>query len=156
MQSLGKVIKAKNKKYKVLSALERKIVDELLEYDGLDFESNYKVGFYFVDIAFPKHKVGLEIDGYEYHKSEEKQTKDLLRQEYLEQVRGWKIERVPGWFCYRNPEITVAKVLRHVPEVKNHPRFLQSCVNARRWFARELVNEGYMKNAMKILTNITI
>lgn len=151
MDSFKTTINKKKKKYTTLSYLERDIVDRLLKIDGLDFDSNFKVGPYFVDIAFPKHKVGLEIDGQEYHSTEAQITKDQFRQEYLEQVKGWKIERIPGWFCYRHPEITMAKVLRHVPEVKDHPIYLDGCEKAKQWHVRDLLNRGEKEKAIDIL-----
>lgn len=138
------------KEFKTLSPLERKIVDKLLEYDDLEFESNYSVSNFMIDIAFSKYKIGLEIDGHKYHSSEEQKAKDELRQEYLES-KGWEIERVPGWFCYRYPKITIAKVLRYIPELQTHPLFLEGCEEAKQWYARDLLNEGYTKEAIKVL-----
>jgi very-short-patch-repair endonuclease len=152
METLSLVIKKRKKKgYKVLSQMERRMVDVFLKYETLDFETNYKVGYYYVDVAFPKHKVGLEIDGHEFHSSDKARTRDELRDEYLQTVEGWKIERVPGWLCYRNPEVAAAKVLRHVPEVKDHPLFRQACIAAKQWFIRDLLSRGYRDEAIKAL-----
>lgn len=156
MKNLKQVFKKKKTKYKTLSPLEAMIVDELLKYDGLEFEANYKVGPYFVDIAFPKYKVALEIDGRVYHTTEEQITKDTMRQEYLETVQGWRIERIAGWFCKRHPDITVAKVLRHVPEVQEHPLYLEACIAAKQWYARDLINSGYKRAGIKILTDLSV
>lgn len=151
MEAFSQVIRKNKKSYQTLSPLERKVVDLLLKYDGLDFESNYKVGPYFVDIAFPKHKVALEIDGHAFHSSEAQIAKDGLREEYLREVEGWKIERVAGWFCFRHPDIAIGKVLRHVPEVKDHPLFLDACHQAKQFYARDLLNRGFKKEAVRVL-----
>lgn len=151
MEKLKQVIKKKSKDYKTLSRLEQRIVELLMKYESLDFDSNFKVGPYYVDIAFPKHKVGLEIDGREFHSTELQLTKDELRQEYLEKIKGWRIERVPGWFCYRFPLVVTAKVLRHIPEVQNHPLFKEACLAAKQWYARDLINRGYTKQAAYLL-----
>jgi very-short-patch-repair endonuclease len=142
------------KTYKSLSPLELKIITQLLKYKNLKFESNYEVKPYFIDIAFPKHKVGLEIDGRAYHSSEEQRARDELRQEYLE-MKGWRIERVAGWFCYRFPEITTAKVLRYVPEVQGHPLYQDALIKTKQWFARDLLNRGYKEQAITVLTDLS-
>lgn len=151
MEKLNKVFKKKQKQYKTLSVLEQKIVNILISYESIDFESNYKVGPYFVDIAFPKHKVALEIDGHAYHSTEEQRARDELRQEYLEQVKGWKIERVAGWFCHRYPEVSVGKVLRHVPEAQDHHLFKRACALAKSWYVSDLINEGKRDRVNRIL-----
>jgi very-short-patch-repair endonuclease len=140
----------KNSKYKILSPLEGKIVDELLKYENVKFETNYKVHKYFVDIAFPEFKVGLEIDGHKYHTSDEQKARDELRQEYLEEVCGWKIERVAGWFCHRHPEITVAKVLRRIKAYEDHPRYQLACEMAKAWYVNDLNNRGLFERAKRI------
>lgn len=149
MKSLKQI--TKGKKYKTLSVLERNIVDILLLVDGLRFEANFPVGPYFVDIAFPKHKVGLEIDGHKYHSTDEARAKDQLRQEYLTEVKGWKIERVPGWFCYAEPEASVAKILRHIPEAQAHKIYLDGCERMKKWYVRDLLNRGITNRAHQVL-----
>lgn len=149
MKQFKKVVQGE--KYKTLSPLERKIVDELIKYATIKLKTNYQVGPYFVDIAFPKHKVALEIDGYDYHSSEQQTAKDELRQQYLEEVQGWKIERVAGWFCFRYPQITVGKVLRHIPEAQGHPLFMDAVQRANQWYARDLINRGHKAEAIKVL-----
>ncbi len=131
------------------------MVNYLLQYEGLDFEANYEVKPYFIDIAFPKHKVGLEIDGYKYHSTQAQKAKDHLREEYLTEVKGWKIERVPGWLCYRSISIAAAKVLRHIPEVADNKLFIDACIEAKQWFARDLLAEGKRDKALAILTDLT-
>src|SRR5919199_508468 len=106
--------------HKTLSPLERLVLEELMPFTGIAYEANYEVTPYFIDIAFPKHKQGLEIDGHKYHISDEQVARDARRTEYLENL-GWHIERVPGWFCYRYPDLAALKVLRFIPEVQQHP-----------------------------------
>lgn len=82
-------------------AFERRMLldskwEEVL-FDELRFlkfmpETQFPVGPYFIDLAYPENKIGIEIDSDWWHKDLEY---DLKRQDFLEK-RGWKIIRIRG------------------------------------------------------------
>lgn len=122
------------------SPLVRKVLTELAtHYRGLKFELEYPVSGFRIDIAFSSHQVGLELDGARWHNKQ----KDKLRDEYLEEVEGWKIERVPGWFVHRYPEGTALKALRHIPEAMGYPRYKQAVSRVLSWHLLATANEEY-------------
>lgn len=57
----------------------------------------YPVGPYFLDFANPKHKIGLEADGKDYHDTE----RDRRRDQHLWDAFGWRVFRVTGAECFR-------------------------------------------------------
>lgn len=94
---------------KEASPLEDKILNAFLEF-GFRPEWEHPVGYYLLDFAFPKIKLGIELDSDKYHSSEEQKTKDEIKTNYLRD-KGWKIERLAGWVCWRHPEAVVARLL---------------------------------------------
>jgi len=70
-----------------------------IRYIGLPVYPQYPVGKYFLDFGSPKFKIGIELDGKEFHKD---YKKDLARDEELLQL-GWKIFRIEGKECYTEP-----------------------------------------------------
>lgn len=154
MKKLNKILDARLF-YKTESPIEKIIVNELVNYEGLKFETQYEIKPYRLDVAFLTDKVGLEIDGQNYHFSEEQIERDYLRDEFLVKVKGWKIERVPGWFCYRYPEIAVVKALQHIKGIEKFPRFKWAKSKTISWHIRELYNEGNNTLAERILKKFT-
>lgn len=70
---------------------EREAEQILLNY-GLEFAKEHRVGKYFLDFAFVKEKVDLEIDGRQ-HEDAEVRIKDDKRDRFLISL-GWKVVRV--------------------------------------------------------------
>lgn len=68
-----------------------------IRFLGLPFYPEFPVDKYFIDFADPIEKIGIEVDGKEFHQDYEK---DLIRQKYLESL-GWKIFRIEGKKCFR-------------------------------------------------------
>ena len=67
------------------------------------FGDNEKTHRYRVDFLFPRAKIIVELDGYEYHHTKEQLTNDALRQRYL--VRsGYKVIRFTGREIYKDVE----------------------------------------------------
>lgn len=61
-----------------------------LPLDGL--VAQHTVGRYRLDFAIPQRRIGIEIDGLQYHSSQESIIKDRRRQRELEQ-QGWRVVR---------------------------------------------------------------
>lgn len=58
-------------------------------------------GKYRLDFAEPESKIGIELDGYDYHSSKEAFTKDRKRQREIE-AAGWRVIRFSGSEVYRD------------------------------------------------------
>lgn len=67
---------------------------------GLPFYPQFPVGRYFIDFADPVNKIGIEVDGREWHQDIEK---DLKRQKEIESM-GWKIIRIQGRKTFKTYE----------------------------------------------------
>mgnify|MGYP001613389099 CR=1 FL=1 len=71
-----------------------------IRFIGLPFLPQFPVGPFFIDFADPFKKIGIEVDGKQWH---ENKAKDDLRQRWLEE-RGWEIYRILGRQTYGSPE----------------------------------------------------
>lgn len=72
--------------------------------------SQYHVGNYYIDLAFPEIKLAIEADGEEFHSTGEQITRDISREIKLEKW-GWRIVRFTGSEIHRDYELIVAKIL---------------------------------------------
>lgn len=74
-----------------LSPIEENVWGDI-RYLGLPMLMQFPVDPYFIDFADPIKKMGIEVDGREFHQDV---IKDDERQRYLEE-RGWTIIRIEG------------------------------------------------------------
>jgi very-short-patch-repair endonuclease len=75
-----------------------------------EFQQQYEIGKYRVDFAFPKEKVVIEADGYEWHRENSQQIdRDIARDKYLAR-KGWRILRFQGIEIRRDIETCIAKI----------------------------------------------
>lgn len=65
------------------------------QLDGLVTQYPVLAGRYRLDFALPDQKIGIELDGYEFHSSKKAFTKDRERQRAIE-AAGWRIIRFSG------------------------------------------------------------
>lgn len=75
----------------------------------LDLQPQVEVGKYRVDFGNLARKIGVEIDGHEYHKTKEQRTADAKRERDLRRL-GWQIIRFTGSEVYRNATKCVREV----------------------------------------------
>lgn len=73
--------------------------------------AQYTVGRYRLDFAIPERKLGIEIDGLQYHSSQESIIKDRRRQRDLEQ-QGWRIVRFAAKEVFDNADDCVRQAAR--------------------------------------------
>lgn len=66
---------------------------------GLVMYPQYPVGNVFIDFANPSMKVGIEVDGKDFHNKKD----DYIRDEKLAS-KGWKIFRITGKECHNKAE----------------------------------------------------
>lgn len=82
-----------------LTPIEENVWDDI-RYLGLPFYMQFPAGPYFIDFADPVKKIGIEVDGKEWHKDLEK---DQMREDILIKM-GWTIYRIPGWMTFKKHE----------------------------------------------------
>lgn len=152
MEKINKILKKQF--YKTESKLEKRVLDRLVLYDELNFVTQFEVGKYRLDIAFPEFKVGLELDGHDFHTSETQRARDELRDAYLTEVEGWIIERVPGWYAHRYPSAAIVKALRHTGLFKSHSEYLKGVSEARTYLLRDMHNSGIEYSLDEILKEL--
>lgn len=78
--------------------------------------AQYKVGRYRLDFAIPHRRMGIEIDGLQYHSSQESIIKDRRRQRELEQ-QGWRIVRFAAKEVFDNADECVRQAARWAASV---------------------------------------
>lgn len=102
-----------------LSPIEKMFMERWRAMYGNSVVSQYEVpGFrYRVDFAFPKQKVAIELDGYQYHSSKEQFTNDRKRQRDLE-MAGWRFVRFSGSEIHNNLDACVTQAYRFWQAVK--------------------------------------
>ena len=71
--------------------------------------ANYPVGGYLVDVAFPQHKVAIEIDGWAFHSDVDDFVADRKRQNKLA-LLGWQVLRFTWWDLTEHPERVIAVI----------------------------------------------
>ncbi len=92
------------------SPLEKWVIKFLPVCGIYDYILEYQIDYYFIDIAFPHLKYGVELDGKEFHQNSER---DKKRDNYLKE-RGWEIKRISSTECW-NPRI----LAHHLLEIFN-------------------------------------
>lgn len=79
----------------MFSPIER-IAWDIIRCKGLPFYPQYPVGGVFIDFALPFLKIGVEMDGKDYHET----GRDTRRDRRLLDEFGWGIFRIKGRECY--------------------------------------------------------
>lgn len=80
--------------------------DPISPLPGLVAQHEVLGGRYRLDFAIPRLKVGIELDGYEYHSTREAFLKDRQRQRHLEAL-GWRLIRFAGVEVKKDPRACV-------------------------------------------------
>lgn len=83
---------------------------------GYECERQKPIGKYFADFYYPKNNLVLEVDGRDYHTSEEQKAYDDERNEFMNSL-GYVVVRVPGSLIY-NDVRNVLAVIQHIPKDK--------------------------------------
>lgn len=78
-------------------------------------------GRYRLDFALPRLKIGIELDGYEYHSSKEAFTRDRERHRQIE-AAGWRIIRFSGSEVVANADACVRETARLINTFREQER----------------------------------
>lgn len=106
MKSINQIL---NNKGNTDSPIEEILYQEFLVY-GIKPETQYQIGSFYVDLAFPQIKLAIEADGQAYHSSPEQKARDRYRENRIKS-QGWTLERFTGSFIHREFELIVAKIV---------------------------------------------
>lgn len=98
------------------SRIEEKLYKALKNF-GIPPLTQYKIGIFRVDMAYPEKKLAIECDGFSFHTGYYYQEKDRYRQSIIES-KGWHFERFQGWLIYKHPEACAAKIaMKYFPNL---------------------------------------
>lgn len=92
--SIGDRCKYHSERDKCESMLEVKLYDALCK-EGYKPRTQYKCGYYRIDIALPEYRLAIECDGEYWHSSPEAKKRDAKKNYYLKK-NGWKVCRLKG------------------------------------------------------------
>lgn len=95
-------------KTKTDSPIEEILYQEFLKY-GLEASTQYQVGVFYIDLAFPEIKLAIEADGHDYHSTKEQITRDKYREDRIKSD-GWVFERFTGREIHRSHEMIAGKI----------------------------------------------
>lgn len=87
------------------SSIERKVFDGLVGFGYLPI-TQYKIGRYSLDLAFPQLKLDIECDGEIWHNTPQAIEKDRKRDIYMRE-RGWSVLRFTDKEINENPQRVV-------------------------------------------------
>jgi len=91
------------------SPLERAFLRAMRKHNDLDtFKPNVQVlgGRYRIDFADTDRRIGIEIDGHQWHSTKQAFARDRVRQREIE-TAGWRIVRFSGQEVHTNPQTCV-------------------------------------------------
>ncbi|AIF43443.1 hypothetical protein X953_10190 [Virgibacillus sp. SK37] len=101
------------------SPIERRVFRGLLN-NGLYPTPQYRVGKYWIDLAFPHQLVAVECDGKKYHSSAKQKAHDRKRDKYMRE-RGWTVLRFSGSKIHRNLPEVIRSIKEEVEKTKKAP-----------------------------------
>jgi very-short-patch-repair endonuclease len=91
------------------SEAERLLVKLLRDNGITGWQTNYPVGGYKVDVAFPEEKLAIETDGFAFHSSQEDFQNDRERQNKIA-LLGWQVLRFTWLDLTEYPQRVVAEI----------------------------------------------
>jgi very-short-patch-repair endonuclease len=91
------------------SEAERLLVRLLRAAKISGWQANYPVCGYVVDIAFPKEKVAVEVDGWAFHVDQPTFQRDRMRQNRIS-LSGWQVLRFTWLDLTEHPQRVIAEI----------------------------------------------
>jgi len=76
-----------------------------------DLRSQHQINQYRIDFAIPSHRLAIELDGHDSHKTKEQRTHDASRDRFLIQS-GWTVLRFTGSEVFKDTKGCVSQVLQ--------------------------------------------
>lgn len=78
------------------------------EFVNREYQTEYPMGIYSLDFAWPKLKKAIEIDGEQHQRFEEYRQRDIRKDAYCNNL-GWKILRLNWIDIFNNTKINIKK-----------------------------------------------
>ena len=75
------------------------------------WKANYPVSGYVVDVAFPKQRVAIEVDGWAFHSDQKTFHNDRKRQNRIA-LSGWQVLRFTWLDLTEHPQRVIAEIAR--------------------------------------------
>ena len=91
------------------SEAERLLVKLLREAGVAGWHTNYPIGPYKADVAFPGPKIVIEVDGWAFHSDQEDFQNDRKRQNYIA-LMGWQVLRFTWLDLVEYPARVISEV----------------------------------------------
>ena len=91
------------------SEAERLLVKLLRDAGIKGWTTNYPIGKYKADVAFPKERVDIEVDGWAFHSDPEVFAKDRERQNAIA-LMGWQVLRFTWLDLTEHPQRVIAEI----------------------------------------------
>ncbi|MBN4925672.1 DUF559 domain-containing protein [Hoyosella rhizosphaerae] len=91
------------------SEAERLLIHHLRKHKIHGWRTQVQVRGYFLDIAFEKHKLAIEVDGWAWHRDVQRFTSDMTRQNVLIN-EGWRVLRFSWHHVNANPDAVVREI----------------------------------------------
>jgi very-short-patch-repair endonuclease len=95
------------------SEAERLLVKLLRDAGITGWKANYPLGAYKIDVAFPKQKVAIEVDGWAFHSDPEAFAIDRKRQNAIA-LLGWQVLRFTWLDLTAYPQRVIAEIRRAI------------------------------------------
>ena len=102
---------------------ERAIKQSLIDHGYGDFEAQYQLGYYSIDIAYPDIKLAIEIDGEYWHSLPRVARKDKSKNGYIQNYCGWNLLRIPATPCLKQPNKMVWEIIQHIETIKQEEKY---------------------------------
>ncbi len=83
---------------------------QLLREAGIKgWQANFPAGPYVIDVAFPRQRVAIEIDGWAFHSDGEAFQNDRKRQNWLA-LHGWQVLRFTWLDLTQHPQRVLGEI----------------------------------------------
>lgn len=86
------------------------------EVKDQDFIEEYHLNRWFMDFAWPKKQIYIEIDG-DQHNWEDRKKNDEEKDTFYKSI-GWKVLRLPWRYCYHNTQEAIKNIIDFVDNAK--------------------------------------
>ena len=124
------------------TGIEKKFREEMENRD-LVFEKQHSIKRYYVDFAFPEHKIAIEVDGAYWHKDKEK---DLKRQQDIE-LEGWTVLRYGEKRVNTEVDKCVDELCRVINNHDGEYKFIElEIIDTKKWIHYNKGRGGVHKN----------
>lgn len=110
------------------------------EVQDQNFVEEYHLNKWFMDFAWPKKQIYIEIDGSQ-HEWPERKLKDQQKDEYYRSI-GWKVLRLPWRYCCNNTQEAIKNIIDFVDNAKSVNIYWEDPKEKAQKERQELIKQG--------------